>query len=78
MDVASRPLLSHGLSSRPSGLSPDKPTVDGQRQQTFAFGMNKNQRVPSRDYTQVTHFAKLWQDRLLTRKTTTQKEFQVE
>lgn len=78
MDVSQRPLLSHGLLSRTSGLSPDKPTVDIQRQQTFTFGMNKNQRLPSRDFTQVSHFAKLWQDRLLSRKTTMHKEFQVE
>ena len=77
MDVPSRPLLSHGLMSRTSGLSPDKPTVDIQRQQSFTFGMNKNQRLPSRDYTQVSHFAKLWQDRLLSRKTAMHKEFQV-
>lgn len=63
----------HGIASRASGLSPDV-----QRQQTFTFGVNKNQRIPSRDQTQVTHFAKLWQDRLLARKTLSQKKFQVE
>ncbi|XP_028400761.1 uncharacterized protein LOC114523886 isoform X2 [Dendronephthya gigantea] len=63
--------VSHGITRRASGLSPDV-----QRQQTFTFGMNKNQRIPSRDQTQVTHFAKLWQERLLARKTLSQKKFQ--
>jgi hypothetical protein len=78
MDVPSRPLLSHGILSRTSGLSPEKVTVDVQRQQSFTLGMNKNQRIPSRDITQVSQFAKLWHDRLLSRKTMIHKEFQVE
>ncbi|CAB4023760.1 Hypothetical predicted protein, partial [Paramuricea clavata] len=76
MDVPSRPLLSHGILGRTSGLSPEKITVDVQRQQSFTLGMNKNQRIPSRDNTQVSQFAKLWHDRLLSRKTMIHKEFQ--
>jgi hypothetical protein len=64
--------------SRTSSLSPEKVTEVVQRQHTFTFGVNKNQRIPSRDHTQVSHFAKLWHDRLLSRKTTIHKEFQVE
>ena len=76
MDVPQRPLLSQGILSRSSGLSPEKANVDAQRQQTL--GMNKNQRLPSRDHAQVSQLAKLWHDRLLSRKATIHKEFQVE
>ena len=77
MDVPpSRQLFSQGISSRTSGLSPEKVNVDVQRHQTL--GINKNQRLPSRDHAQVSTFARLWHDRLLSRKAAIHKEFQVE
>ena len=74
MDVPPRPLHSQGILSRSSRLSPEKVNVDAQKQQTV--GMNKNQRLPSRDHAQVSQLAKLWHDRLLSRKATIHKEFQ--
>lgn len=70
MDIQSRPLLSRGILSRAAGMSPEKVAVDVQRQQSFTFGMNRNQHLSSK-------FTKLWHERMLARTTLVHKEFKV-